>query len=78
MSSNELFISSCYTSPEYRGCKLYPFALSFIGETFKSTIVWGGVRDNNIASIKGLERAGYKKEAKGIKSNFLGIYRLYE
>ena len=76
MSSHELFISSCYTSPEYRGCKLYPFALSFIGETFKSTIV--GVRDNNIASIKGIERAGYKKEAEGFKSNLLGIYRLYE
>ena len=78
MKKNELFISNCYTSSNFRGFRLYPFALYFIGKSFTNYIVWGGVRENNIPSIKGLDRAGYKKVSVGYKSKFLGIYRVNE
>ena len=76
MKKDDLFISNCYTSSSYRGCGLYPFALNFICKSFYNSIVWGGVRENNIPSIKGLHRAGYKKVSNGYKTKFLGIYKL--
>ena len=78
MKKNELFITNCYTDPEFRGCRLYPFALSFIAKSLKDYVIWGGVRNNNIASIKGLERAGFKKVANVSKTRVFGIYKLNE
>ncbi|MEE2954312.1 MAG: hypothetical protein VX347_03980 [Bacteroidota bacterium] len=79
MKNDDWYIANCYTDAEYRGCRLYPFALYFIGKSFDHYIVvWGGVREDNIASIKGLVRAGYKKVSDGYKSKFFGIYRVNE
>ena len=78
MKKNELFIANCYTSSDFRGCRLFPFALYFIGQSFNNYIVWSSVREDNIPSIKGFDRVGYKKVSYGYKSKFLGIYRLNE
>lgn len=78
MNKDDWYIANCYTDSKFRGCRLYSFALYDIANKMKGTNIWGGTRDNNIPSIKGLDRAGYKKVSRGYKTNFFGIYRLYE
>jgi len=74
MKKQEFQIANCYTYPEFRGNRLFSFALSFIGES--EDVFWVGTRDDNNASIKSIERAGYLRVLKVYKSNFLGIYKL--
>tara|TARA_B110000495_G_scaffold149343_1_gene132210 strand:- start:15 stop:533 length:519 start_codon:yes stop_codon:yes gene_type:complete len=76
MNKGDLYIANCFTYKDFRGCSLYPFALSYLGGRLNSNVIWGGVSEDNIPSIKGLERAGYKKVAEGYKSRILGVYKL--
>ena len=76
MTKGDLYIVNCFTHKDFRGYGLYPFALSYLASSLNSDVIWGGVREGNIASIKGLERAGYKKVGEGYKSRILGIYKL--
>ena len=74
MKKEDLFIVNCYTDPLFRGCRLYPFALSYIAKSLGNQVIWGGVRIDNVPSIKGLEKAGFKKVINVYKSRLLGVY----
>ena len=78
MNKNDIQVANCYTAPMFRGKRLFPFALSVIGDKFKNTDVWVGAREDNLASIKGIKRAGYRMVARVYKTKFLGIYKLTE
>lgn len=78
MKKQEFQIANCYTDPKFRGERLFSFALSFIGESFSEHVIWVGTRDNNNASIKSIERAGFKKAVNVSKTSVFGIYKLNE
>lgn len=59
----DIAIIDCWTVPLFRGRSVYPFLLSFIATRFKEEKferVFGYVNERNIASIKGLKKAGYR------------------
>ncbi len=76
MKKGDFHIVNCQTNLKFRGNNLYPFALSKIIEHKKGSDIWIGTRKNNIPSVKGIEKAGFKKISEGRKSDFLGVYKL--
>jgi hypothetical protein len=76
MNKDDLYIVNSFTYKDFRGCRLFPFALSYLGGRLNSNIVWVGAGEDNISSIKGIERAGCKNVAEGYKSRILGVYKL--
>lgn len=70
-----LVIGSCYTNPNYRGRSIYPKVISHIAKDNKeSKDIFIVVDTNNIASIKGIEKAGYKKIAYIKSKKWLFLY----
>jgi len=78
MQKQDLHIANCYTLPKFRGNRLFSFALSFIGESVSEHVIWVGARDNNISSVKSIERGGFKRAAIASKTRVFGIYKLNE
>ena len=73
--SNEAYIWDCFTSPRFRGQGIYPKALIETCEMLKR----GGVKkvlilvnSTNKASIRGIEKAGFKKIAVLPHIRFMG------
>ena len=62
--SRNPIIGDCFTAPEFRGIHLFPDVLSHIVEdafsNYKIDNLYILVSPNNISSIKGIERAGFK------------------
>ncbi|RXJ45414.1 hypothetical protein [Gelidibacter gilvus] len=59
-------IGDCYTNIKYRGQSIYPFVINYIANdvieaTKKDVFII--VNSNNFSSIKGIEKAGFKKYA---------------
>jgi len=62
------YIGPCFTAPEYRGLGIYPHVLTVILATlkrdgFKKALI--EARKDNIASIRSIEKAGFRRVEKG-------------
>lgn len=70
-------IGQCVTSKQYRGKSIYPFVINKIArETLDSghDEVFIVVNVDNIASIKGIEKAGFKKYAQISAVKRFGVF----
>lgn len=59
-------IGDCVTIPEYKGRSIYPFVINYIAkEVLKNTNeVFIIVNSDNLSSIRGIEKAGFKLHTK--------------
>ncbi len=72
MKEGEYCIGPCLTYPQYRGKGIYPQVLKYILQYVNYSTVYMVVDEKNIASIKGIEKAGlthcgYIKKTKILK-----------
>lgn len=74
LNQNERYVHSCFTSIEHRSKGLYTYVLNYILNTsISSTIpikVFIACRQKNIASVRGITKAGFKYHK---SSKILGI-----
>lgn len=73
-------VGICSTSPSFRGLGLYPLVLSYICEYLKENgklIVFISTRKENIASIKGINKAGFTVYGRGYHLN-IGFWTLWK
>lgn len=76
MSNNDLEIGPCWTDEKYRGQGIYPYIIQQITKKDIEDRNWFMIVDkNNIASIKGMEKAGFEKVGQVKKTKLLGIYK---
>jgi hypothetical protein len=75
MGKYDLQILHCYTFEKYRGMRLYPSALSEIQGSYNKRDIWIGSHVTNEASIKVIERSGFKRVCNVQKRTVFGIYR---
>ena len=63
MGNGDYEIGPCFTYPQYRGKGIYPSVLKAICNCVgdENTTFYMIVDENNIASIKGIEKAGFQK-----------------
>ncbi len=63
LGKNDYEIGPCFTYPQYRGKGIYPNVLRHICNSLgnSDTSFYMIVDDANIASVKGIEKAGFKK-----------------
>lgn len=78
MKKNDLEIGPCYTYPEFRGKGIYPKVLTKIcqkrgGDSISFYMI---VDENNLSSIKGIEKAGFVRCGSVYISKFARRYRL--
>ena len=78
MKKDDWQIVNVFTFSVYRRQKLYQFALAKILSELKGSNIWIGTRNDNISSINGIEKAGFKKAANVRKTRVFGIYKLNE
>lgn len=57
-SEGDLEIGGCWTDPDFRGRRLFPYSLTCIRKHFSKT-VWVVCREANFSSIRGLLSAGF-------------------
>ncbi|MBR4251679.1 MAG: hypothetical protein IKQ15_05225 [Kiritimatiellae bacterium] len=81
LGKNDFEIGPCLTYPEFRRQGLYVQALRYIARTIGNSVgqpshCYMFVRESNIASVKGIERAGFSCIGTAEKSRWLKIYRL--
>lgn len=70
-----LVIGSCYTNPNYRGKSIYPKVISQIVKDHKNSgELFMVVDTDNISSIKGIEKAGFKRLAYIKAKKWLAFY----
>lgn len=71
-------IGDCYTHPNYRGQSIYPFVIHSIAKEVlldaKKTAVFMIVNQDNLSSIKGIEKAGFRKYASINAKRWLWFY----
>lgn len=79
MKNDGIHIGPCSTDSQYRGRGFYPTLLKKIMLDYRSKVkdFYIFCDSNNIASIRGIEKTGFKCFAKGVK-NKLGIYVVKE
>jgi hypothetical protein len=59
VTNNSYFIIASLTSRSFRGQRIYPSQLQYILRSdILTDVYWGLVEDENIASLKGVERSG--------------------
>jgi len=70
-----LQIGDTWTMPEYRGKGLATFAIRKILEKFQKSgrCFWYVVEENNLPSIRVIEKSGFLLKGKGIRTKRLGI-----
>ena len=78
MQEDDLEIGPCWTSESNRGRGIYPAVLQyiFLEESQENRKFFMMISPDNIASIRGVLRAGFKEYGRGFKSQWLGIYNL--
>lgn len=69
LPSNGVHLCYCETIPEARGKGYYPMLLSYIQNDFRNKELYMIVDQDNVASIRGIEKAGFVKYANGIKQD---------
>jgi RimJ/RimL family protein N-acetyltransferase len=71
-------IGDCYTHPDYRGKSIFPFVINYIAKEIflenKRTEVFIVVNKDNLNSIKGIEKAGFRKYASIQTKRWLWFY----
>lgn len=71
-------IGDCYTRPDYRGKSIFPFVLNYITKEIfaedKKKEVFMIVNQDNLSSIKGIEKAGFRKCASIQTKRWLWFY----
>lgn len=67
LPSNGVHLCYCETISEARGKGLYPLLLSYIQNVYKKYDLYMIVDESNLPSIKGIEKAGFVRYAKGEK-----------
>jgi predicted GNAT family acetyltransferase len=77
VAEDALEIGAVYTLPNYRGKGLYPFSLETLVKNNDKTFFMI-VESENIASIKGIEKAGFKYFKTIFKNTKNKIYPNYE
>lgn len=65
MIPKSIHIGPCLTVEEERGKGLYPYLLNHILQTYKDTQAFMIVKEENLPSIKGVTKVGFKPFAKG-------------
>jgi hypothetical protein len=70
---NAFTIGECVTSNAYKGQGIYPSILKKIKADYKNETLVVFVQPNNIASIRGIEKAGFHKLYQFKMYRFLGI-----
>lgn len=78
LKKNDLEIGPCYAYPEFRGKGIYPKVLTKIcqkrgGDSISFYMI---VDENNLSSIKGIEKAGFVRCGSVYISKFARRYRL--
>ena len=75
MGQKDISIGPCWTHKNYRGQYLYPYVITEIINKFvnKKNHAWMKCDKNNIASQKGILRAGFKIVGYGEKTKILGL-----
>ena len=78
LSKHDYEIGPCTTYPDYRGKGYYPLMLKYICSTVgtEKTIFYMIVDENNIASIKGIEKAGFQRCGSVRRTRITKVYRL--
>lgn len=78
MKNSDYEIGPCFTYPKYRGNGYYPQMLKYICQSIgqKNSVFYMIVDENNISSIKGIEKAGFLKCGNIKKTGILKRYRL--
>lgn len=74
---NCIHIGPCWTNENHRGKGIYPAVLSKICNDNIQKDVYIFTEKKNLASQKGIEKAGFMLFASGIRTKFLGIYKVY-
>jgi len=74
MRKGDMQIVNCWTYKNYRGMKLYPFALSKIQEKFMNKTIWIGSKTSNISSLNAIVKSGFKRMFDVEKRTIFGIY----
>lgn len=77
MNKNDLEIGPCYTHPAFRGKGIFPKVLSEICRRRNNTqTFYIFAHENNISSIKGIEKAGFVRCGLVCESKYLKQYKL--
>lgn len=69
-SSRDIHIGPCYTVVSERGKGLYPILLSYIISLYPDAEKYMIVHEDNLSSLRGVKKAGFKKFAKGDLTRF--------
>jgi len=79
MDASGVHIGPCWTHPDFRGRGLYPWLLTKILRDYqdRASNVYVFTSGGNHASKRGIEKAGGRLFAKGVKDAH-GIYRVTE
>jgi RimJ/RimL family protein N-acetyltransferase len=70
---NVLIIGNCFTDEEYRGKGIYPAVLKRIRTDFADRTLIVFVDPANTASVRGLEKAGFRRLFEFVMYRFLGV-----
>ncbi len=81
MSKDDIQIGNCFTHNSYRGQGIYPFVIQkIINDNYQvndNIDIYMLINKNNISSIKGVQKIGFKREADIITIKLFGIIKLY-
>ena len=71
-------IGPCYTYPKYRGKGIYPLVLQFVCKHLQNekSDFYMIVDENNLSSIRGIEKAGFEKCGLVKVTKFLKRYKI--
>ena len=77
LEKNEYEIGPCYTDPNHRRKGIYCCVLNYITShsALKASKFYMIVHEDNLASIKGIEKAGFKRTGVVEKTKVLKLYR---
>ncbi len=79
LKDSEAFIFNCYTFREYRGLSVYPWALVAIQSYLKShgyQKVYIDASTGNMPSVRGIEKSGFRLEAKLVLLTFFKCIKI--
>lgn len=78
LTEGDYEIGPCFTYPEFRGKGIYPAVLEHIRATCgnENTTFYMCVDENNGASIKGIEKAGFERSGEVYVAGFLKKYHI--
>jgi RimJ/RimL family protein N-acetyltransferase len=76
MRANDIEIGPCWTAYEYRRQGIYSTVIQRILFDFKNHHAWMFTQETNIASIRGIEKVGFKFSGKGRRTKPLGFHFL--